>query len=100
MSDLLPLKPGCKALILNGKCAGQTTTCLHYMGTPPKDVLAAPAYDDCWEIDIRVPWTSPGQKTGVDLYLNIMPARYLMRIDGHKGVALRKHTTETAEPVA
>lgn len=78
--NFLPLKPGCRALICKGTMSGTEVTCLHYIGKPdPSENKANITHEDCWEIDLPVPWVG---KMGITLMLNIFPAVYLMRTDG------------------
>jgi hypothetical protein len=78
---MLPLEPGCKAMVTKGIKAGTTVTCISHIGKPSPDDIHAKTKHDCWEIDTPMPWTSITGR-GATIMLDIFPTQYLMRIDG------------------
>ena len=98
MSDLIPIVPGCRAIILKGKAAGQEVTCLKFIGHPDAAQFKANTdYNDCWEIDTAVPWVS--KRSGLTLDINVFPERYLMRIDGGANETNEERNTVPPERV-
>ena len=81
---MLPLKPGCQALVIKGSQAGkQEVTCIKHVGIPDKQKYRFAADYDCWEVDPPLPWKRTLDPNTV-IMLNICPTDYLMRIDGHQ----------------
>ena len=81
---MLPLTPGCLALVLTGPQTGTIVTCIKHIGIPTLPNIIFEVQYDCWEVDHKLPWANTANLVTL---LNVYPTQYLMKINGHKADA-------------